>query len=88
MFRSDSDRRDMACVVRFKQADYETRHRAVLGYDTVGDGFRRAEQVLKSVATVGFAIKKASLIQMPALIDLAHRQRAHVVVRVRGRHER
>lgn len=88
MFGRDSDRRDMARVVRFKQANDETGHGTVLRYHAVRNGFRRAEQIFESLATVGFSIQKAPLVKLPALIDLPDRQRTQIVMRIRGRHER
>ena len=88
MFRGDSDRRDMARVIGLKQADDKTGHGTVLRYDAIRNGFRRPEQVFKSVAAVGFAVQKAALVEMPAFIDLSHGQRTQIIMRISGRHER
>ena len=88
MFGRDADRRDVTSVIRLKQSDHETRHRAVLRYDPIRNRFGRGEQVLKSVAAVGFAIDETALIELPAFVDLSNRQRTQVVVHVGRRHQR
>jgi len=79
---------DMAGVILFEQADYKARHGAILGNDPVRNGLVRGEQVFKGVATVSFAIDKATLIKAPAFIDLRNRKRAQIVVRIDGRNQR
>ena len=84
----DPDSRDMAGVIRLEQADYKARHGAILGNDPVRNGFGRSEQVFKGVATVSFAIDKATLIKAPALVDLRNRKRAQIVARIDRRDQR
>jgi hypothetical protein len=84
----DPDGGDVTGMVGLEQPDYKAGHRAVLGNYPIRNGFRRREQILERVATVRFAVNKATLIQAPALVDLGNGERTKIVTRINGWYQR
>src|SRR5947207_10429971 len=88
MFRSDSKGGDVSGMVRLEQADDKTGHGSVLHHYPVCNRFRGSQQIFKSVAAVGLAINKTTLIQAPAFLYLRNCQRPHVIAGIGRRNQR
>src|ERR1043166_6790866 len=81
MLRRNTHCGHVAGMIGFDETDHKTDHHSAWSYCAIGHCFGRCEQVIKSLATVGFAVDKASLIESPAFVQLRNRQRTNVVSR-------